>query len=212
MTIQNHINEIKKPEGYDLISIDGIFREENALSIAELINHRYSVENRARISNYINGLKGKKIVFYNYKNGKNLRKERIAEGCQWKNNFGAWEFWLKGTKKDYFVNLEKSIGYFDIAPKYNRTISPLDPYGEEIWDSVKTLNHVKLFEDFNTTKSPKSIWDSMSKEEKTNFIKRSFPKISQEHYDIISEQGYGTLDYYLRSNFKVVNQRLLAYK
>jgi hypothetical protein len=125
-------NEAKKDEDKTLVAMDGNTIRLFNYSINYLL--RSNDGNRMIVADMINrNIKGgKKVQFYNQKEDKNLKKVRIATGVYWKENQdNVWNLMLIGTKKDYCVNKNKSIGYYtDVV----RTISPLDPYGEEIWD------------------------------------------------------------------------------
>jgi len=69
---------------------------------------------------------------------------------------------------------------------------------------------IKLFENFEN--DSRKIWNSMSKGERIDFIITYFPRIKEEDYEVISNQGFGTLDYYLMFDKSVISKRLKEYK
>lgn len=139
---EEEITEAKKHD-VKLVTLTGEdFLGNNSQNISYLMQHNMTPDNRDKIEELINrNAAGKKVLFINrkYRDGgtQNLRKERIIKGAYWKENpdqvnlWRRWELYLIGTKKDYLVNTSREMGYYtDVA----RTISPIDPYGEEIWD------------------------------------------------------------------------------
>ena len=131
--IQESVNEAVKKDRGDLYSIDKVLRAV-PLSINDLMGHRDTEDKRNLILNYLNRLKGKKIVFYNHKEGRNIKKERIMDDAHWARVPGDYVLLITGTKKDYVVNRGLPIGfYMEGGPK--RNICPLDPYGEEDWEN-----------------------------------------------------------------------------
>lgn len=152
LTYCEEINEAKVKEELPLLTLRGNDFETNAFeqTIYEIMGEM-SDEKRRYIIGIINGIKGKKIVFYNLKGKTNLKKERISEGAYWKEDLDSelyygkadwgwdrWKLMLIGTKKDYNVNLVKQIGYHGTPVKERikplKEINPYDPYDEEVWD------------------------------------------------------------------------------
>jgi len=113
----------------------------------------------------------------------------------------------------------------------------IDPYGEEMWNEVEyetlTLkkSFISKFKDFfkENTKDHdmwinskfnenvtifnenkcREIWNFMKKEDRINFIKINFPRIRKDDIEMIADKSYGTLDYYLMSNKRVINKKLM---
>lgn len=93
----------------------------------------HTMDTRRSFIDYINkNVLGKMILFYNQKDNKNIKKERICNGAYWDQDAnGNWQLFIIGTKKDYAVNLLRPIGYYvEWTPSKNLE---LDPYGEEDW-------------------------------------------------------------------------------
>lgn len=72
---------------------------------------------------------GKMVQFYNRKDGRNIKKERICNGAYWLED--KRELFIIGNKKEYCVNIFRPFGYYvEYSPSKNLE---LDPYGEEDW-------------------------------------------------------------------------------
>jgi hypothetical protein len=96
-------------------------------NIISLMKSKMNIESRNYISDLIEATKGKKVLFYNTKDGQSIKKERISLGGYWKKDqfsIDGWQFMLKGTKKDYVVNMFNHIGYYDKATKISKKYEP----------------------------------------------------------------------------------------
>lgn len=133
-------NEAKKVKGEEILMplMGNEFQLGVNHSIRDIMGGRMNEIGRNVVIDLLGKTRGKKVWFVNTKLGKNLKKERISEGFYWmedrENGWLGWSLMMIGTKKDYFVNVTRQIGYYTEGEKYKRTISPLDPYGEEVWD------------------------------------------------------------------------------
>jgi len=131
------IDEAKKSENLKLLNFRGM-EDLFQSSIIDIMGGYMRDNEREMVINLINrNVKGKKVVFYNTRDGKNTKKERICIGAFWMDNgeeirdlFQRWDLYLVGTKKDYLVDKRRPIGYYD-----EQEIKPiilnaeLDPYG-----------------------------------------------------------------------------------
>jgi hypothetical protein len=115
-----------------------IMNSQNFLGVKSSLARDYMIK-------LINKQIGKKILFNNLKDT-SIKKERILKGeAYWINaplikewpsgpEIGVeWELILRGTVKNYRVDLRRPIGYYGPANKKIK-FNPFDPYGEEIWD------------------------------------------------------------------------------
>lgn len=91
---------------------------------------------------------GKKVYFYNYKNGKNLKKERILTDVYWTNQDNLdevriydWSLRIIGTKKEYYVNILRPIGYYESGI---RITSSLNPDINKIKNQIKEIRRQKM--------------------------------------------------------------------
>jgi len=138
--------------------------------IIGLMKNVSNEESRKYVLDLIDNTIGKKVVFYDIKNGRFIKKERISLGGYWKedpNAFMGWQFMLKGTKKDYVVDMTNGIGYYDAPTKATpkETIkwykggkfeddwetsenfnNDIDPYGEEKWEEPKYYSLEEYYE------------------------------------------------------------------
>lgn len=143
--VEEEITEAKKLKG-EYVSLVKTGQNEGSIYYYMRCNVDDEI-NRNNVIDLINDNISKKLVFTNKKDTtpRNIKKERVINGAYWKKNsnlhdrqhllprrtYEKWELYLIGTKKDYKVNILRDIGYYR---EYRRTISPMDPYGEEIWD------------------------------------------------------------------------------
>jgi len=143
------INEAKKDEEHIYFSLDG--RKNENRCIAYMMEYNYSENRRNNIIQLIKSLVPKKIKFNNRKTNirgeytRSIEKERIIVDAYWVANNNSdmekfvekynkdWKLYLVGTKKDYLVDLDVKIGYYE-KKEIKRVYSIVDPYGEEDWN------------------------------------------------------------------------------
>lgn len=130
------VQETKKNENLKILNLRGI-DDSFQTSILNLITFPKIERERDLIINLINrNVKGKKVLFYNIRDGKNTKKERICLGGYWGYDeyLNQWNFYIVGTKKDYLVDIRRPIGYYaEQEVKTEILNAELDPYGEEDW-------------------------------------------------------------------------------
>jgi hypothetical protein len=132
------INEARIKEETRLLDLYGNDFEGSAYkTVFNILRGNMSAPRRQEVLNLINKHVGRKIMFYNHKDNRNIKKERNLEGeAYWKEERGAdygHNLYITGRDKDYLVNIGRDFGYYGPAKK--RIISPIDPYGEEDWDN-----------------------------------------------------------------------------
>lgn len=118
-----------------LLSLQGDeFAKSRTKSIIDVMRGKITEERKKEVVDYINKMTGKKILFYNVKGGKNIKKERILDPA----GYAYWKgvrLFFKGQVKDYEVNITKDFGYYGKPVKKPVIICALDPYDEEDWDA-----------------------------------------------------------------------------
>lgn len=115
--------DLSRPEPKKLLNLKGedfnTCNYEDKLIIG-LMKSESNEESRKYILDLIDNTIGKKVVFYDIKNGRFVKKGRISLGGYWKERpyaFMGWQFMLKGTKRDYDVDMANGIGYYDNTTK-----------------------------------------------------------------------------------------------